>query len=86
MQDLYASDAYRSSDHDPVVISLLLEAEKVAPEASFTQVVNGASVQFTSTSTDSDGQIVSTQWDFGDNTQAMERPYPTPMRKLVIIL
>ncbi|MGL5905941.1 MAG: ExeM/NucH family extracellular endonuclease [Shewanella sp.] len=71
VQDLYASDAYRSSDHDPVVISLLLEAEKVAPEASFIKVVNGAAVQFTSTSIDSDGQIVSSQWDFGDNTQAM---------------
>ena len=71
VQDLYASDAYRSSDHDPVVISLLLEAEKVAPEASFTQVVNGASVQLRSTAIDSDGQIVSTQWDFGDNSQGI---------------
>ncbi|MGI2155747.1 PKD domain-containing protein, partial [Shewanella oncorhynchi] len=71
IQDLFASDAYRSSDHDPVVISLLLEAEKVAPVASFTQVVNGAAVQLTSTSTDSDGQIVSAEWSFGDNTVAM---------------
>lgn len=71
IQDLFASDAYRSSDHDPVVISLLLEVEKVAPVASFTQVVNGAAVQLTSTSTDSDGQIVSAEWSFGDNTAAV---------------
>lgn len=71
IQDLFATDAYRSSDHDPVVISLLLEAEKVAPVASFTQVVNGAAVQLTSTSTDSDGQIVSAEWSFGDNTVAV---------------
>jgi hypothetical protein len=70
IQDLFATDAYRSSDHDPVVISLLLEAEKVAPAASFTQVVNGATVQLTSTSTDSDGQIVSAEWNFGDSTLA----------------
>lgn len=70
VQDLYASDAYRSSDHDPVVISLLLEAENVAPVASFTQVVNGASVQLTSTSSDTDGQIVSSEWDMGDSTVA----------------
>jgi hypothetical protein len=53
-----------------VVISLLLEAENVAPVASFTQVVNGASVQLTSTSSDTDGQIVSSEWDMGDNTVA----------------
>ena len=71
IQDLYSTDAYRSSDHDPVVISLLLEAEKVAPVASFTQVVNGATVQLTSTSSDSDGHIVSAEWNLGDNTVAV---------------
>lgn len=33
--------------------------------------MNGASVQLRSTAIDSDGQIVSTQWDFGDNSQGI---------------
>ena len=38
------------------------------PSASFTSTVNGLSVQFTDTSTDSDGSIASRSWNFGDGT------------------
>lgn len=38
------------------------------PTANFTFVVNGSTVTFTDTSTDSDGTIVSRLWDFGDGT------------------
>lgn len=36
------------------------------PVANFTAAVSGLSVQFTDTSTDSDGSIVSRNWNFGD--------------------
>lgn len=36
------------------------------PVANFTAVPNGLNVQFTDTSTDSDGSIVSRSWNFGD--------------------
>ncbi|MCW5580130.1 MAG: S8 family serine peptidase, partial [Luteimonas sp.] len=39
-----------------------------APVANFTSTVNGLTVQFTDTSTDSDGSIVSRSWNFGDGT------------------
>lgn len=65
---LYNIDAYRSSDHDPIIISLLLEADNIAPVSRFTADVQGAKVSFTSTSTDEDGSIVSHLWDFGDNS------------------
>ena len=38
------------------------------PSAGFTSTVNGLSVQFTDTSTDSDGSIASRSWNFGDGT------------------
>ena len=68
LSSLYNTDAYRSSDHDPIIISLLLEDDKIAPVASFTADIEGARVSFTSTSTDEDGSIVSHLWDFGDHS------------------
>ena len=70
IEALYSAEAYRSSDHDPVVISLQFAAANVAPTASFTQAVNGANVVLQSTSSDSDGEIVSYLWDLGDGSQA----------------
>ncbi|WP_428612023.1 ExeM/NucH family extracellular endonuclease [Shewanella sp.] len=70
IESLYSSDAYRSSDHDPVVISLLLERDTLAPVASFSQTLKGRSVSLISTSQDEDGEIVSYQWDFGNGDSA----------------
>ena len=39
-----------------------------APVANFTSSVSGLTVQFTDTSTDSDGSIASRSWNFGDGT------------------
>ena len=40
------------------------------PVAGFSASVNGLSVQFTDTSTDSDGSIASRSWSFGDGTSS----------------
>lgn len=42
------------------------------PVANFTSSVNGLTVQFTDTSTDSDGTIASRSWDFGDGTSSTQ--------------
>ncbi len=44
----------------------------VAPAAGFSTSCTGISCQFTSTSTDSDGQIASYVWDFGDGFESGE--------------
>jgi predicted extracellular nuclease len=67
--NLYQGDAYRSSDHDPVIVSLNFAAANVAPVASFEYQANAGQVSFTSTATDSDGELVSYTWDFGDGQQ-----------------
>jgi serine protease len=40
------------------------------PTANFTSSVNGLTVQFTDTSSDSDGAIASRSWNFGDGTSS----------------
>ncbi|NMH64259.1 ExeM/NucH family extracellular endonuclease [Shewanella salipaludis] len=70
LTDLYAADAYRSSDHDPVVISLALAPAKVAPVASFSLTQEGGTVTLASTSSDADGELVDFLWDLGDGTVA----------------
>ena len=66
----YRDDAYRSSDHDPVVISIQLEPTNIAPNASFDLTSEQGQLNVTSTSSDPDGSIVSWLWDFGDGTTA----------------
>lgn len=68
--NLYQGDAYRSSDHDPVIVSLNFAPANVAPVASFGYQANAGQLSFTSTSIDSDGEIVSYQWDLGDGSVA----------------
>ncbi|MCL1127073.1 ExeM/NucH family extracellular endonuclease [Shewanella surugensis] len=67
---LYAGDAYRSSDHDPVLVSLQFDTPNIAPTASFELSQNNGLVTFVSTSSDVDGEIVRYQWDFGDGSGA----------------
>ncbi|MGI2261252.1 ExeM/NucH family extracellular endonuclease [Shewanella sp. GXUN23E] len=68
--DWYAPDAYRSSDHDPVIVSLDMTPPNVLPQAAFSAEVQGNLAGFSSSSVDPDGQIVSWLWDFGDGSSA----------------
>ncbi|MGL4610583.1 MAG: PKD domain-containing protein [Trueperaceae bacterium] len=47
-------------------------AQYTAPTASFTNTVTGLSVQFSDTSTDSDGTLTKWVWDFGDGSSSSE--------------
>lgn len=47
-------------------VQVTAPAPNQAPTANFTQTVDGLTANLTSTSTDSDGQIVSYAWTFGD--------------------
>jgi photosystem II stability/assembly factor-like uncharacterized protein len=52
--------------------------ENLLPEASFTYLADGLTVNFTDTSTDTDGSIVSWSWDFGDgNSSDAQNPSHT---------
>ncbi len=74
LTSLYASDAYRASDHDPIIVGLDLSFE--VPNASFISnspvTLDEVSV-FTNTST---GDAPFTyKWDFGDSiTSTLESP------------
>ncbi|NRA84482.1 MAG: ExeM/NucH family extracellular endonuclease [Gammaproteobacteria bacterium] len=62
----YNDDAYRSSDHDPVVVSIALMPVNIAPSSAFQYTQNHALVNFISISDDPDGSIVDWKWNFGD--------------------
>ncbi len=49
-------------------VSAVGGAGNTPPVANFTSSVNGMTVSFTDTSTDSDGSIASRSWNFGDGT------------------
>lgn len=56
-----------------MLFQLSVTAAPIPPEASFTYTWPGMTVQFTDTSVDPDGTIVSWNWDFGDNTSSAEQ-------------
>ncbi|MBB1426460.1 ExeM/NucH family extracellular endonuclease [Shewanella sp. SG44-2] len=66
--DLYQADGFRSSDHDPVIVSLQFEIQNELPIASFDHQLNGSQLKVQSTSIDNDGDITLLEWDFGDGT------------------
>jgi PKD repeat protein len=64
---LYSIFAYYTTD-----------GENIPPTADFTYTTNGLTVDFTDTSNDPDGTIVSWLWDFGDgNTSTQQHPSHT---------
>lgn len=65
ISDYYASNAFRSSDHDPVIIEMNLQNRNLLPVASFTYETAGTAVNFTAVATDEDGTIASYEWEFG---------------------
>jgi uncharacterized protein len=65
----YAPDAYRASDHDPVVIGLNLESNRaptVGAGGPYT-VAEGGSVTVTATGNDPDGDTLTYAWDLDDD-------------------
>ncbi|WP_226666090.1 ExeM/NucH family extracellular endonuclease [Microbulbifer aggregans] len=73
LESLYAADAFRASDHDPVIVELDLAAGNQAPQASFTSHGRHRRIQFWDTSMDSDGEVVAWHWDFGDGATSSQR-------------
>jgi PKD repeat protein len=65
------NDGASDSVSKPVTVT----APNIPPTAGFTYTINGLTVNFTDTSTDPDGTIVSWLWNFGDgNTSTLQNP------------
>jgi PKD repeat protein len=63
---------------DSVSKDVTVTAANLPPTAGFTYTTDGLTANFTDTSTDSDGTIVSWSWDFGDsNTSTQQNPSHT---------
>ncbi|MCO1335234.1 ExeM/NucH family extracellular endonuclease [Microbulbifer sp. OS29] len=75
-ESFYSTDAFRASDHDPLVVELDLSADNIVPLAAFDWNVEGFKVDYIDSSADSDGTIVSWAWDFGDGAVSTEQ-YPS---------
>ncbi|WP_444929856.1 ExeM/NucH family extracellular endonuclease [Microbulbifer sp. SSSA002] len=73
VQTLYSADAFRASDHDPLVLELDLRADNLQPQAGFAWGVEGFTVSYSDSSIDSDGNIVRWAWDFGDGSGSTEQ-------------
>ena len=63
----YAPDAYRASDHDPVLIGLDTNDAPTVDAGGPYSVVEGSSVTVTATGSDADGDALTYAWDLDDN-------------------
>ncbi len=66
-QDLYTPTAYRSSDHDPVLVGLALNAPPTADAGGPYSVGEGGAVGLSATGTDPEGGALAFAWDLDDN-------------------
>jgi predicted extracellular nuclease len=64
---LYEPNAYRASDHDPVVVGLDLNTGPSVDAGGPYAVNSGASVSVSATGTDPDGRPLTYAWDLDDN-------------------
>jgi hypothetical protein len=63
----YAPDAYRSSDHDPVLVGINLNAAPTVDAGGPYAVVEGGSVTVSATGSDPDNDTLTYAWDLDDN-------------------
>ncbi|HET9520261.1 MAG TPA: ExeM/NucH family extracellular endonuclease, partial [Candidatus Limnocylindrales bacterium] len=63
----YAPDAYRSSDHDPVLVGLDLNGPPTVDAGGPYAVIEGDSVTVTATGSDPDGDALTYAWDLDNN-------------------
>jgi uncharacterized protein len=67
LANLYAPDMYRSSDHDPLVVGLTLNAAPVVSAGGPYTVYEGERVQLQAAGHDPDGGPVTYAWDLDNN-------------------
>ncbi|MCW8877199.1 MAG: glycosyl hydrolase family 18 protein [Kangiellaceae bacterium] len=65
-----ATDNTNNKASDVVSINIVDPNTNLPPTANFDSTISGLSVNFTDQSSDSDGQVVTWQWDFGDNNSS----------------
>ena len=70
---LYAPTAYRSSDHDPVLVGLQLDATPTVDANGPYAVVEGESITLSATGVEPDGQALMYAWDL-DGLPGFEAP------------
>ncbi|HJS18135.1 MAG TPA: ExeM/NucH family extracellular endonuclease [Anaerolineales bacterium] len=71
---LYEDDAYRSSDHDPLIVGLnLVNQPPTADAGGPYSVIEGGSVTLNATGSDPEGTAVTFEWDL-DNDGTFETP------------
>ncbi|HET7029772.1 MAG TPA: ExeM/NucH family extracellular endonuclease [Candidatus Limnocylindrales bacterium] len=63
----YAPDAYRSSDHDPVLVGIQLDASPTIDAGGPYAVVEGSSITVHATGSDPDGDALTYAWDLDGN-------------------
>jgi predicted extracellular nuclease len=64
---LYEPNAYRASDHDPVVVGLNLNAAPTVEAGGPYEVVEGSSITVAASGTDANGDTLTYAWDLDNN-------------------
>ncbi|MBW8185621.1 PKD domain-containing protein [Shewanella nanhaiensis] len=70
---LSVTDELGASNSSSQTVTVSSGAVNQAPDANFIYNAQGLTINFIDQSQDSDGQLVSWAWDFGDNTQSSEQ-------------